>query len=155
MRFYEHLLTILGEECDEVGQRVSKALRFGLSEVQPGQEKTNADRIIDELHDITVIRDMLDDYGILKVPHMNKVDYDRRYNKVLQFIEFARKCGTIEETLAEAPLETPPSPPVDKRPFNCRNRLRDNGKAYPKSGCRVCTDFLIRGCPYERQSTDE
>ena len=41
----EYLLICLGEECDEVGQRVTKALRFGLSEVQHGQPLNNGDRI--------------------------------------------------------------------------------------------------------------
>jgi hypothetical protein len=33
----QHLLTILAEECGEVVQRASKAIRFGLDESQPGQ----------------------------------------------------------------------------------------------------------------------
>lgn len=45
MKRHEHLLSILAEECCEVGQRVSKALRFGLDEVQPGQDLSNAERI--------------------------------------------------------------------------------------------------------------
>ena len=42
------LLDCLAEECAEVIQRVCKAQRFGLREVQPGQEMTNADRILYE-----------------------------------------------------------------------------------------------------------
>lgn len=38
----------------------------------------------------------------------------------------------------------------DLRPGLCRNRLRDEGSAYPKSGCAVCKDGGLRGCPYER-----
>ena len=52
MNTIEHLLTCLAEECDEVGQRVMKALRFGLDEIQPGQDFTNAERIVLELHDL-------------------------------------------------------------------------------------------------------
>jgi hypothetical protein len=33
----EHLMTIAMEECAEVAQRVSKAVRFGMEEIQPGQ----------------------------------------------------------------------------------------------------------------------
>lgn len=40
---------------------------------------------------------------------------------------------------------------TDNRPSNCRNRLRDEGKAYPRSGCTVCKDGGLRGCPYERE----
>jgi hypothetical protein len=37
----------------------------------------------------------------------------------------------------------------EARPQDCRNRLRDEGKAYPRSGCLVCKDGGLRGCPYE------
>lgn len=48
----EHILTTLGEEGSEVAHRVSKALRFGLTEVQPHQPLTNAERIRDEFYDV-------------------------------------------------------------------------------------------------------
>jgi hypothetical protein len=31
----DHLLACLAEECAEVSQRVMKALRFGINEIQP------------------------------------------------------------------------------------------------------------------------
>lgn len=37
----------------------------------------------------------------------------------------------------------------DTRPDNCRNALRDSGKAYPRSGCAVCKNGGLMGCPYE------
>ena len=46
------LLEILAEECAEVIQRVTKALRFGVDEVQPGQPHTNAQRISYEMGDV-------------------------------------------------------------------------------------------------------
>lgn len=39
---------------------------------------------------------------------------------------------------------------INKRPSNCRNRLRDEGKAHPRSGCGYCGDGGIMGCPYEK-----
>jgi hypothetical protein len=33
----EMLLTIVAEECNETPQRVSKAIRFGLDEIEAGQ----------------------------------------------------------------------------------------------------------------------
>lgn len=38
---------------------------------------------------------------------------------------------------------------TETRPAACRNRLRDEGKAYPRSGCAVCKDGGMRGCPYD------
>ena len=56
----EHLITIFGEEGSEVAQRASKILRFGVDEVQPGQVKTNAERLVDEYADIIAVAEMLE-----------------------------------------------------------------------------------------------
>lgn len=40
----------------------------------------------------------------------------------------------------------------EKRPVNCRNRLRDEGKPYPKSGCNSCSFGGMTGCPHERSN---
>ncbi|MCA0003352.1 MULTISPECIES: hypothetical protein [unclassified Mesorhizobium] len=55
MNRHEHLVTILGEEGVEVSQRCSKALRFGLKEVQPGQQIDNAFRIYEEFLDLVAV----------------------------------------------------------------------------------------------------
>lgn len=39
-----------------------------------------------------------------------------------------------------------------EKPTNCRNRLRDEGKLYPRSGCAHCKDGGMRGCPFERST---
>ena len=46
------LLTILAEECAEVTQRVMKMLRFGVTEIQTGQELSNRDRLSVEVGDL-------------------------------------------------------------------------------------------------------
>lgn len=38
----------------------------------------------------------------------------------------------------------------DMRPANCRDRLQDEGKPHPRSGCRVCKDRLFHPCPYDQ-----
>lgn len=35
------------------------------------------------------------------------------------------------------------------RPTNCRMRLRDEGKPYPRSGCQSCERGGLRGCPFD------
>jgi len=49
------ILTIVAEEAAEVIQRATKALRFGLDEVQPGQELSNAQRLAEEIGDLEEI----------------------------------------------------------------------------------------------------
>ncbi|RDT14077.1 hypothetical protein, partial [Escherichia coli] len=48
----QYLLDVLSEECNEIAVRASKAIRFGLDEIQPGQSLTNAQRLALELDDL-------------------------------------------------------------------------------------------------------
>jgi hypothetical protein len=50
--YVQELLTILIEECNEVGIRASKMKRFGVNEVQPGQSYSNKRRLGLELGDL-------------------------------------------------------------------------------------------------------
>lgn len=85
----EHLLVILAEECNEVAQRCTKALRFGLTEVQPGQEHTNAQRIRYELADLIGVVEML--YFRLD-PKLIGAKKD----KVEKFLLYSKKCGLLD-----------------------------------------------------------
>lgn len=40
---------------------------------------------------------------------------------------------------------------TDNRPMNCRNRQRDLGFPYPKSGCQHCKTGGLLGCPFEKK----
>lgn len=55
----KYLLDCLAEEASEVAIRASKAIRFGLQEIQPGQVYTNAARLRDELNDLLAVAEML------------------------------------------------------------------------------------------------
>lgn len=90
----EHLLSCLAEECTEVGQRVSKALRFGLGEVQPGQPLTNAERIAGELVDLLAVVEILEEEGILDVPR-DPGAIQRKKDKVRKFMVYAAECGAL------------------------------------------------------------
>lgn len=90
----EHLLSCLAEECAEVAQRVSKALRFGLDEVQPGQPLANAERIAGELVDLLAVVGMLESEGIIEVPR-DQVAINRKKDKVRTFMAYAAECGAL------------------------------------------------------------
>lgn len=90
----EHLLSCLAEECAEVAQRVSKALRFGLDEVQPGQPLTNAQRIGQEFADLLAVVEMLEDEGAMDRPTDTHA-IERKKAKVLAFMEYAEQCGAL------------------------------------------------------------
>jgi hypothetical protein len=78
------LLTILGEECAEVIQRASKALRFGVEEAQPGQPYSNAERIGHELGDLVEVMDRLIDLGVIPA---DAIEHGRQ-NKRRQLAKF-------------------------------------------------------------------
>lgn len=61
------LLNILIEEAAEVIQRATKALRFGLQEIQPGQELTNAVRLAHEVGDFVEISNRCTEQGLYEL----------------------------------------------------------------------------------------
>lgn len=93
----EHLLTIMAEECNEVAQRISKALRFGLEEKQEGQEFTNAERIEHEMADLLTVRAMLTEGGALREPKNLAERCLRKLDKVECYLRYSVECGTFQE----------------------------------------------------------
>lgn len=90
----EHLFTIISEECNEVGQRASKALRFGVNEVQPGQELTNAQRLIYEFSDLMAVMEMLVDEGHL--PYVfDRIMIEKKKKKIEEYIQYSKIMGTL------------------------------------------------------------
>lgn len=85
----ENLLTILAEECAEAAQRASKAIRFGLTEVQPGQSDDNVRRLERELADVVAVAEMIG----LQIRDADKAEKKR---KVLEYTLYSQKIGTVE-----------------------------------------------------------
>lgn len=93
----EYLLACLAEECDEVGQRCMKALRFGLTEVQPGQTLTNADRIFGELSDLYAVAQLLQKEGLIGVGFTSLAARDAKWAKVEKFYAYSKVLGIVPE----------------------------------------------------------
>ena len=89
----EMLLLKVMEECAEVAQRVSKALCFGMSEVQPGQEFDNKTRIMAEFTDLVATMEMA---GL----HPRSLDEDAlraKKVKVEKYVKYSESCGMVAE----------------------------------------------------------
>lgn len=93
MNRLEHLLTQLGEECAEVAQRASKAARFGIMEVQPGQDMNNARRITNEVEDMIGVVELLQAEGVLPQPDRSRINAKKE--KIEKYLRYARECGTL------------------------------------------------------------
>ena len=108
----EHLIQILGEEGGEINGRCSKALRFSLNEIQPGQHLTNAERIMEEFAHVVAMVEMCQFEGLL--PEIDTFEIKRKKEKVEQFLLYSKEMGTLTESVPTLEnLEVLPDPVQD------------------------------------------
>lgn len=120
MNRLEHLLSIVREECSELSQRVSKAMRFGLREVQDDPISNpdlldNQMRCDVEFHDLLATMEMA---GLITIETVSgdrelpNVPFIRvaptliaaKKEKVERFLELSRKMGTLtDDVVPEEP----------------------------------------------------
>ena len=105
MNRLEHLLTQIGEECNEIGQRASKAARFGLFEVQPGQEQDNLLRMMTEFADLCGTIELLYEEEVLGPNKCEHIDHtvsrlrpliDEKKRKIEKYLQYAAQVGTLK-----------------------------------------------------------
>ena len=97
MNRLEHLLTILTEECAEVQQAGTKALRFGLEEgrdLSAMADGNNVQRLRHEINDMLAMVEMLEDEGLeLSPDHSLR---KQKKEKVEKYLLYSKQCGTLE-----------------------------------------------------------
>lgn len=88
---------LLMEECAEVQHRVSKILRFGTQETEPGHERNNAERLREEMCDLLSIIFFLQEEGY--VADINEEDLEEAMNKkkekVATFLAYSQSLGKV------------------------------------------------------------
>lgn len=89
----EHLLTIVGEECAEVHQRCSKALRFGMKEVQPEQPLNNEERILQEFNDLVAAMELLFNDSIYNL--ISPYDVALKKQKIAKYLGYSLELKTL------------------------------------------------------------
>jgi NTP pyrophosphatase (non-canonical NTP hydrolase) len=87
----DQLFLIAMEECAEVAQRLSKAARFGLEEVEPDQDHDNARRIRDEYNDLVAVLNMIDESLTIQSPNLQA----KKVEKVRHYLTYSQKMGTV------------------------------------------------------------
>jgi hypothetical protein len=72
-----HQLFAVAAVCMKMAQRASKAARFGLQEVQPGQPYSNAERIVQQYRALLSLVELMDEEGMWRSgqPTMNRVGH--------------------------------------------------------------------------------
>lgn len=88
------LLTILAEECNEIAQRCTKAIRFGIEEVQPGQLLNNGERIDYEWNDLYATLMILTEEGVFNF-HVDRSMIEAKKVKVRNYMELSKQLGTL------------------------------------------------------------
>ena len=101
MTRHEHLMTIAMEECAEVAQRIAKAQRFGMSQIQQDADDqpqenpdrlSNRTRIINEFNDLVAVLEMLDiTLAVIDGPRIVA-----KIEKVERYLLRSARCGTLQ-----------------------------------------------------------
>src|ERR1700748_1827681 len=88
------LLTILIEECNETAQRASKAIRFGLDDIQEGQHLDNAQRLIYEFNDIIGVMEFLHAENYIPY-HIDGIASGLKKLKIDQWLRYSEERGKL------------------------------------------------------------
>lgn len=98
----EHLMTIAMEECAEITQRLAKAQRFGMGQIQedaddkpeenPGRH-TNRERIVMEVNDLVATLDLL---GFERVELFDRRRIGIKQHKIERYMRRSKECGTLD-----------------------------------------------------------
>jgi len=92
----EHLLTILGEECAELHQEASKALRFGIDE-QRDLPTSNCERMQKEFNDVLALIEMLNDFYCDNIFSTDTTLINLKKLKVEKYLIYSKELGTLQE----------------------------------------------------------
>jgi hypothetical protein len=102
MNRQEHLLVIAAEECAELAQRLIKASRFGLDQVQPESHEdgrtdtsTNPERLSNRAR---IKREHAHVYAALSMLDLHGISTDEvlaKTAKVERYLEVSRQNGTL------------------------------------------------------------
>ncbi len=92
----DHLLWNIAEECAEIAQRASKAARFGLKEVQPGQAFPNDQRIWHEMADLIAVMELWKEEGLICPPPDYRERIDRKKARFEEFLKRSAQHGRLQ-----------------------------------------------------------
>lgn len=109
MQQFENILVTISEECAEIQQAVSKALRFGLENHHPNNpDVTNADDIVFEFIQLQALIEHLQGYEML--PQWDDFTVQTMKNNkirnVAKWQEVSFDCGTLQGNQTQFDLES-------------------------------------------------
>lgn len=94
MTRHDLLLTKVVEECCEIGQRATKALRFGIGEVQAGQPLDNLQRLIDEYGDLIAAMELI---GVgAGFPTISRDTIEAKKDRIEKYLGLSAQRGRLD-----------------------------------------------------------
>lgn len=99
MTITQYYLAKIAEEAAEVAQIALKCAHFGLSEKQPGQDLTNAERCYGELNDLLAMVHQLGSVsGGEFYFSQDGFAMAAKLNKVAHYLTYSQSLGLVEST---------------------------------------------------------
>jgi hypothetical protein len=129
----EWLLTQAASEANEFAHAVTKAQQFGLNTVEPGQTKTNEQRLVLEFIDLLATNEILEEEGIITLPSTTEIAHliEKKRDKVEKHYKIARdELGTVVEDKPQPASQPSPSEEKDKTiqdAINNAYKILENG----------------------------
>jgi len=95
MSHEQYFLIQLAQECCELAKVATKATMFGLEDGSPFKETTNLQDLESEFNDVLAIMQRLEPTNNI-FSFMHKGMMDKKIEKVLHYMQVARKNGKVE-----------------------------------------------------------
>lgn len=99
MRKNEYLALVAMEECAEIQQALSKALRFGFDDHHPSRaDETNEEQLLTEFYQLTAMIEEMQNRGIIAGFAQEKIEQvkQNKIEKVYKYMEYSKANGLIE-----------------------------------------------------------
>jgi hypothetical protein len=101
----QYHLCKIAEECAEVSQRALKAMQFGLDEFQPGQDKDNLERLVEEFEDLLITFENF----MMLMEHYHwapsgRFSADRRHERLEKMAKFLHLSKTLNQIADEVQI---------------------------------------------------
>jgi len=100
MTLVQFYLTKIAEEASEVAKIALKAQQFGLSEVQPGRDQSNAQRMYGELNDLLAMVHRLGEVSngefFFDIGAPDHVAVATKLGKVEKYLAYSRSLHLVE-----------------------------------------------------------
>ena len=99
MRKNEYLALVAMEECAEIQQALSKAIRFGFDDHHPSKaDETNEEQLLTEFYQLTAMIEELQKQEIITGFTQEKIKKvkQNKIEKVYRYMDYSKEKGLLE-----------------------------------------------------------